>query len=114
MTTHPCSAADAQRVAQLGVHAIATISPGAIVSSPTTCAGSRGTERRPFGPSRGAASTTGLERSIRRGTRNEADYDRAGAAQDSGTAASDYSIRSPLIARAITSCWICSVPSKMS
>jgi hypothetical protein len=55
-----------------------------------------------------------LERSIRRGTRNEADYDRAGAAQDSGTAASDYSIRSPLIARAITSCWICSVPSKMS
>jgi hypothetical protein len=25
-----------------------------------------------------------------------------------------YSIRNPLIARAITSCWICSVPSKMS
>jgi hypothetical protein len=25
-----------------------------------------------------------------------------------------YSIRRPLIARAITSCWICSVPSKMS
>jgi hypothetical protein len=25
-----------------------------------------------------------------------------------------YSIRSPLIARAMTSCWICSVPSKMS
>jgi hypothetical protein len=30
------------------------------------------------------------------------------------TAASGYSIRNPLIARAITSCWICSVPSKMS
>jgi len=25
-----------------------------------------------------------------------------------------YSIRSPLMAREITSCWICSVPSKMS
>jgi hypothetical protein len=27
---------------------------------------------------------------------------------------SAYSMRRPLIARAITSCWICSVPSKMS
>jgi hypothetical protein len=25
-----------------------------------------------------------------------------------------YSMRRPLIARAMTSCWICSVPSKMS
>ena len=37
-------------------------------------------------------------------------YDRAGASQDSETEASGYSIRRPLIARAITSCWICSVP----
>jgi hypothetical protein len=29
-------------------------------------------------------------------------------------AASGYSIRIPEIARAMTSCWICSVPSKMS
>jgi hypothetical protein len=28
--------------------------------------------------------------------------------------AETYSMRIPLIARAITSCWICSVPSKMS
>jgi hypothetical protein len=41
-------------------------------------------------------------------------YDLPGASQDSETAGSAYSIRKPEIARAITSCWICSVPSKMS
>jgi hypothetical protein len=38
-----------------------------------------------------------------------------GASHNRETAAGlTYSIRSPLIARAITRCWICSVPSKMS
>jgi hypothetical protein len=41
-------------------------------------------------------------------------YERVGTQQERETAASGYSIRSPLIARAMTSCWICSVPSKMS
>ena len=32
----------------------------------------------------------------------------------SPSCAVDYSIRKPLMVRAMTSCWICSVPSKMS
>lgn len=39
---------------------------------------------------------------------------RASSAQTCRSRGVDYSIRRPLIALEITSCWICSVPSKMS
>jgi hypothetical protein len=41
--------------------------------------------------------------------------DRVGiAAKDARERDFPYSMRKPLMARLITSCWICSVPSKMS